>query len=505
MKSTIQSYLEKKITIIVFAILLTSYFSIRAAVLSITFDEVASYQIMNLENWWDITITANNHLLNTTLMKYSVEFFGLSEFTLRLPNILGGILFLFFSALIGRLLFKKKAIYFLLVLWFNPFLIDFFSIARGYGLSIGFMTLSLFCLFRFFYNQNIWFGVGTILSAQCAVLSNLTLFNYLLPMLASFGLIFLIRKRKNLSWFTDLLIYFGILLTFFYYLLPAVFELKENGELYFGGRTGFYQDSIYSLGRCFAYYKTNMTLGKILFFFLFSFSYLFSLINIGISIYKKKITTQLVMAVIIILGLLASIVQHEILNSNFTSERTALMYFPLTIISLFLGISDFKLKFNLYLKEVLASVFVFQFLWVANFHITYSWRYQGNALQVMKFINEECKNTNKNIKLGINYIYNPPVFYYREQMNLQNLDIILITNCWEFKLDLEELDPYYFGAGEFSRLELLPQDLEKFYLYDFYYIDKFFYEELVRFNIEFETILNDPKSRSYLIKVHKLN
>jgi hypothetical protein len=121
------------------------YIVIKANTLSFTHDEGFTYDIIKR---YEGINTANHHILNTALMKNSSSFLGNNEFSYRLPNVLSFLLFGFGFLLI----FKQLKNVFLgiivfSIIFFNPFLIDFFSLARGYGLSFGFMVLSLF----FFY------------------------------------------------------------------------------------------------------------------------------------------------------------------------------------------------------------------------------------------------------------------------------------------------------------------------------------------------------------------
>ncbi len=129
----------------------------RAIRVPFTYDEAASYiryidtsvpsvfdtnrlSIFNFE-------VATNHFLNTALTKLCDLAGGRSEFVLRLPNLCGYILYLGFAGLILRRLSNPSiAIGGFLLLNFNPYVLDFFALSRGYGLSLGLLmgTLSFF-------------------------------------------------------------------------------------------------------------------------------------------------------------------------------------------------------------------------------------------------------------------------------------------------------------------------------------------------------------------------
>src|SRR5271156_3758622 len=114
----------------------------RAKTQSITCDEALSYELWGaqpLPHMWE-SYDASNHVLQTLLSKVSVATFGLSEFALRLPTLLGG--FLYFIAIyrLSSLVFGDGGLFLLsvCVLSLNPLLLDLLSAARGYGLALAF-------------------------------------------------------------------------------------------------------------------------------------------------------------------------------------------------------------------------------------------------------------------------------------------------------------------------------------------------------------------------------
>jgi hypothetical protein len=87
-------------------------------------------------------VSANNHILNSLCMKVIDKLLPANPFNLRIPNILGHLLYIVFSALIVNEFRNNyfKVIGFIL-LNSNIYLIDLFSLARGYGLSLGLLMI----------------------------------------------------------------------------------------------------------------------------------------------------------------------------------------------------------------------------------------------------------------------------------------------------------------------------------------------------------------------------
>ncbi|MEO5924887.1 MAG: hypothetical protein ABIR70_13790 [Bryobacteraceae bacterium] len=120
----------------------------RAATQAITIDEATTY-VLFVQNdmpfhWLGST---NNHVLNTALMRLTTRLFGVSEWSARLPALLGTALYItacyqFCKRLRGGLLLQWAA---LVCLTFSPFVMDYLVAARGYSLALGFLMTALLC------------------------------------------------------------------------------------------------------------------------------------------------------------------------------------------------------------------------------------------------------------------------------------------------------------------------------------------------------------------------
>ena len=126
--------------------------------------------------------SANNHFLNTLLAKIFSMLGGNHEFVLRMPSLLGYALFLVFAfLLLDKFVSRTTAALGFLLLNLNPYVLDFFSLCRGYGLSLGFLMAS-FYFFAVFLSgiatqkkdaeRDLIFSLG---AAAVAVLGNFTL------------------------------------------------------------------------------------------------------------------------------------------------------------------------------------------------------------------------------------------------------------------------------------------------------------------------------------------
>ena len=119
---------------------LTAMTVYRAATQSIVYDEAVTY-LAFLSGSPSLVLTsynANNHVFFTLLARLSVGLFGVSELALRLPTVIGAIVFFWTVFALSRFVFGLSGVSLLAIaaLSLNPFILDFLSAARGYGLAL---------------------------------------------------------------------------------------------------------------------------------------------------------------------------------------------------------------------------------------------------------------------------------------------------------------------------------------------------------------------------------
>ncbi len=137
----------------------------RAAVQSITMDEATTYNIFvfNRRFLW---YAANNHILNSMLMYAFTKILGASQFTVRLPALIGAAFYITAAyrlcRLLGASLLVQLTVFVCLV--FNPFIFDYLVAARGYGLALGFLMWAMV------YSAEVHLQEGPLVVA-CAVSS----------------------------------------------------------------------------------------------------------------------------------------------------------------------------------------------------------------------------------------------------------------------------------------------------------------------------------------------
>jgi hypothetical protein len=114
----------------------------RACLQSITIDEADTYLAFvgrRYPSQWEAA--ANNHVLNSLLMRLTTALFGVSHLSMRLPALAGAAVYLAAAVVLVRALATDRLLRWATFgcLTLNPFVMDHLVAARGYSLALGFL------------------------------------------------------------------------------------------------------------------------------------------------------------------------------------------------------------------------------------------------------------------------------------------------------------------------------------------------------------------------------
>lgn len=398
-------------------------------------------------------------------MKYSEQLFGSSEIALRLPNLLLLIMYMVYSYLIFRKTSPLLTISLFIILCTNTSLLDFFGLARGYGMSCGFMLMSLYHFIQSFDGQKaknlVFFHLGALL----AVLSSFSLLPFYATLLMVYNiLVFVDCKfilKKKFQFLRENKIHgFSLLIV-----VPILFEpvrrvIKFN-HLDFGGKNGFFEDTVKNLiNYCLngiplsSFASTIIQIvftGIILIPFILIIRKIFLRNEMFFNNYKGLIISNFS-----IIGIsLILILQHLILGIDYPIARFSIFLFPLFIIHfgflLFYFISSGSKKLVPTLAICLVLLSLTNIGLNANFRSCAEWQFDmetKNMIQKLIAQHERDGIPAKKIKLGINWLFEPSINFYRQTKNLiwlMPVDRKGITKeddyYYIFKEDLNQLKP----------------------------------------------------------------
>ena len=186
-------------------------------------------------------VDANNHFLNSFLGGAFIRLFQSDHILItRLPNLLALLIF-GISAISLKQYIRSPLVHISLTiaLLFSPYLIEFFSLARGYGLSWAFLLAGISLQISYYKKPSLLTLVACGLSLLFAAFANLALI-----VVSAFGmLLFLIKGiRKPLHLLVTL-----AFLSVLAYLINYSFNLQDIGKLYLGEFDGFLETTLLPL------------------------------------------------------------------------------------------------------------------------------------------------------------------------------------------------------------------------------------------------------------------
>ena len=125
--------------------------AVRAGVQDVTLDEAMTFTnfvFPSPPNHW--AANANNHVLNSMLMRLFVSIFGISNFTVRSGALTGAVIYICAAYGLSRLAAPAPLMQLFLFacLVFNPLVFDFLVAARGYGLAMAFLACAIWVVAR---------------------------------------------------------------------------------------------------------------------------------------------------------------------------------------------------------------------------------------------------------------------------------------------------------------------------------------------------------------------
>lgn len=402
----------------------------RAATFAFTHDESLSFAIFSWAPAWGAS--ANNHLLNTWLMQWCSMLFGNSELSLRLPNILAHVMYL-----MGTLVLLKRFPHPVLqlagfvMLNLNPFILDFFFLARGYGLALAFLMVSLSLLVRALEEQQSR-GLETYLSlsvaaGSLAVLANFAFLNYYFPLLLTCAWLLLTdasRCRFSRSRMPAAIALFSASGIFLAMILFKVFQLQQPGHRYFGGHVGFMSDTVDSLVRASLYtvayaHATDQAISALL------MGLFVGLLLLGLYLccWRKEVPLFAPLLLMLASAAALPLLQHHLFHTLFPMERTALYYLPLyavvllSVCHVLTGLLSHRWTkiVVLILPAVIATALSWHFYRSFTLDSCYNWEHDAHNDEILDIINRDREShfPGRTVSLDNSWVLEPSLNFYR--------------------------------------------------------------------------------------------
>ncbi|MCI5221389.1 MAG: hypothetical protein D3924_01580 [Candidatus Electrothrix sp. AR4] len=388
------------------------YIILRAWFVGFTHDESLTFTIVNGDNFW--VLTANNHWLNTILSYLSAKMFGYSELAMRLPNV---VCFPLYSYFCFKLVVRHSksiaatliSVFFLL---FNHYLLEFFSLSRGYGLALACFSGALYYFIQLSQDrirEQTMLAKGIIFSLL-AIYAN---YAFVIPIAAiQFAyLVCLFKNSKHQIFTLKPLLWFLCELLLLLPALQNILVLKERKQLYFGGTDNVINDTLFSLFRLTFHVEYIQNQKWVILAVI--------LMVVIVSLFIKNMDGLFFIGLVFIISLLFPVILHYSINMKYPLGRAGL-YWIVIIGVLFHKFLEYISEKQQALKFLSFSLLACMTLAATistgkamNLQYARSWRGDADTRAMLEFLEIETRNRSRNCNLMTNWYYSAAVNYYR--------------------------------------------------------------------------------------------
>lgn len=338
---------------------------------------------------------ANGHFLTNATSWVCFKLVGSSPQALRIPCIVAFAVLCFGVFKMNRLftgLFTKIIFSACFILSFN--FISFYSLCRGYGLSMAFLMVALYYFFvylRYGAFSHFW---KFILFAQIALSANLTLVFVLLITTT----MVVVAQLKNKVFFQVknlmvVLIHAGLI----FFWIEYAFYLKEQGALYYGSGESYWKVTFETIIET-IFFKNNMVNIIVIAVFAIMFFYWIyrAFKDRSDFLWHDSFSTSFITfcSLIVMFYLLKKLV-----GVNYPEDRTGLFFYLFYCISFAFMLNELK-------RPVQIAAMLFPALYLANFitHVNFRvhpWKiYETMPAEFFSILRSEQEKTPSRITIG---------------------------------------------------------------------------------------------------------
>ncbi len=474
---------------VVLGLIAWSWVAYKAIAIPITHDELATIVHYRHFSVWEIMMYPdpwpNNHILNTLLAKASLALFGQEQWAARLPSVLSFGLYGGAAFYLGRLLFPDRPLFRLGVFTLfiaNPYLLDFFSLCRGYGMANAFFLAASAALVLAWVRtraQAIWWSVLLITLAAYA---NFTLLTFWVPIILLSGLYLLAfswgeesRRFGGGPRLLPPLLLLGWAAAFLALIWTPLRKMSSSDQFQYWESNSFYQDTIWSLIISSRYSSPHADGTVRLVGVALGLCCLAAVIYCIVLGYRRGWRALMRRPIgialgILLLAVLTNRMQGWVLGTPNLTNRTALAFYPAFILLLGAGLVE-SIRWQLAMSRLLiGGLFLFS-LWhgiaSANPGSVREWWYDAHTFTVLDLLGAEARKADHGtISLGTSWQFHRSFDFYERSGRYPWLELRPDSR----ELHLSDPPDYYYvmspdvdGLGD--QYELIASYEDQFFLF----------------------------------------
>lgn len=465
------------ILFLTFALAAFVYVALRSYFLQITHDEAWSFRLVDIFYLNAMGGLANTHWLNSFFIKIWSIAIGNDPWMLRIHSVLSFILYSYFLfRFYKKLNFISSKILLISFFIVNLFALEYFSLARGYGLTLAFFLGAIFYAYKFVFENDFeikYFNKSLILGAISIAANYASFFHY--SALITIMLLFVIINEKSLKvvftrkYFFGISIYFSVsLITIINLILIDIY----GNDLRFGADNSFIFETLASIFvNAFYIQEFYPYQAHCLKPFYPIAVILFSIIIIS-SIWALIAKNQklIFFSILFFIPYFLNHLVYYLFDKPFPIGRTALILIPaifFIIIFVFESLKFERIKIMLSLFLIISSsVLVFS---RANLKYSFAWKHQSEMKKVLNFMLNQKDIENSNIAMGM-YSYAIYYHYYNHiNPDKYNFNVLSVKELHHYgKNDSAKILNYdYLIVGENSDLhKSIPENIKLLKVFD---------------------------------------
>ena len=322
------------------------YIAVRAFRLPVTVDE-ASTAINHVPRlvvdtlFYEREANPNNHILNTLLIKLMTGIFGWHHFVVRIPVLIGGAMYAWAALHLSKRMATGSMIriFALLMFFGNPYLLEFFSFARGYGLAAGLLAVAVEMACRFFDTQDPVQLRRSFIFAGLAVYANFTLLVFWAPFTCLLLLAVFSEDWSLKSAWAKSKPALGTLLIFVALWFAPLKRLSRDSEIVNWNELGTWFESVQRIVRASIHANaylgngSDLALTRILIAGILAITGV-AIFRLASRRFRLQADPRIFMALLLPLAAVANVAQVRLTHTPYLEARLGLFYWPLVAISL---------------------------------------------------------------------------------------------------------------------------------------------------------------------------
>jgi hypothetical protein len=450
------------------AALFLLYILVRSWMVPITIDEASTCFNHVPRRLFDILTyatdaTPNNHVLNTILIKILTGIFGMNYVVVRIPALAGGALYVWAGLAIARRFdIPELRLFSLIMLCGNPFVAEFFALARGYGLSVGLMLFAVWRTMVWMEGHRRPVLTEAVVLGAVSVLANFTLLNFFVPFVGIL-LWHIIQQGRSQIWYLVKPVFWTtVVLALLCY--QPIMQMRATDQFQFWGNNGFFEETLLPLvnssiqNRAFE----QDVIGHV-------FSWLIALATVGMWIanivrwQKKRFRMDVsILPSALFAGTFAfNLAEFYLFKTPFLNPRTALFFYVLFALQLAFVAEWLWTRWQnkaLFYMAPLVAFAVFNFLHCANLSRSEEWWFDSADFQVYRYLTKqyESEHRSKPYTLDTSWeMFNSMQFHLEH--NHSGWAQVASLPEWHGQRDYPRDSEYYLAISEDDARPLMDQ------------------------------------------------